>query len=173
MLCQAFHRFGQKLVRRLPKEQQRPETDTAISLSTLDLVVLSVDHILGAGEIWAFITAWNLIFSYVADTAMVALTWNLAFDYLRENRISQTLHENIAPHVSRVLTEYLDFFVVGLVLFLMELPTLRINHFLLVSRAVTMLKLLILSFIIITGFIKGDLHNWKLTEEDYVKAGLN
>ena len=25
----------------------------------------------------------------------------------------------------------------------------------------------VLSFIIVSGFIKGDLHNWKLTEQDY------
>ncbi|XP_039081083.1 cationic amino acid transporter 3-like [Hyaena hyaena] len=230
MLCQTFRRFGQKLVRRLPMEHQEAETDTAISLSTLDLVVLSIDQMLGAGvyvlagevasnqagpsfvicflvaglssilaglcyaeisariphygtaylysyvtigEIWAFITAWSLIISYVADTAMVVWTWHLAFNYLRENQFSQALHESIAPHVSRVLTEYLDFFVVGLVLFLMELPILRKSHFLLVSRVVTVVKLLILSFVIISGFIKGDLHNWKLTEEDYIKAGLN
>ena len=28
-------------------------------------------------------------------------------------------------------------------------------------------NLLVLIFIIITGFIKGDLHNWRLTEQDY------
>ena len=28
-------------------------------------------------------------------------------------------------------------------------------------------NLLVLIFIIITGFVKGDLHNWKLTEQDY------
>ncbi|CAD7672118.1 unnamed protein product [Nyctereutes procyonoides] len=70
-------------------------------------------------------------------------------------------------------SEYVDFFVVGLVLFLMELPTLRINHFFLVSKAIILVKILILSFIILSGFIKGDLHNWKLTEEDYIKDGLN
>ena len=28
-------------------------------------------------------------------------------------------------------------------------------------------NLLVLIFIIITGFIKGDLHNWRLREQDY------
>ncbi|XP_034502416.1 cationic amino acid transporter 3-like [Ailuropoda melanoleuca] len=125
------------------------------------------------GELWAFITGWIIILSYVANTAMVVRTWNLAFDYLRENQMSQTLHESISPHASRVLTEYLDFFVVGLLLLFMELPALRISHSSLVSRVVTLVKLLVLSFVIVAGFIKGDLHNWKLTEEDYIKAGLN
>lgn len=37
------------------------------------------------------------------------------------------------------------------------------------------MNLLVLGFVIVSGFIKGDLHNWKLTEEDYelAMAGLN
>ena len=34
----------------------------------------------------------------------------------------------------------------------------------------TGINLLVLSFIILTGFIKGDLHNWQLTEQDYKLA---
>lgn len=37
----------------------------------------------------------------------------------------------------------------------------------LVNKVFTGLNLLVLSFIIISGIIKGDPHNWKLTEEDY------
>ena len=37
----------------------------------------------------------------------------------------------------------------------------------LVNKVFTGLNLLVLSFTILFGFIKGDLHNWKLTEEDY------
>ena len=39
-----------------------------------------------------------------------------------------------------------------------------------VYRVFTGINLLVLSFIIISGFIKGDLHNWKLTEQDYALA---
>ena len=34
----------------------------------------------------------------------------------------------------------------------------------------TGINILVLGFIIISGFIKGDLHNWKLTEQDYTLA---
>ena len=37
----------------------------------------------------------------------------------------------------------------------------------LVGKISTGINLLVLSFIIVSGFIKGDLHNWKLTEQDY------
>ncbi|XP_038315808.1 cationic amino acid transporter 3-like [Canis lupus familiaris] len=125
------------------------------------------------GELGAFITGWNLILFFVAGTTIVACAWSLAFNNLPGNQISQALHESISPHVPRVFAEYLDFFVVGLVLLLIGLLTLRITEFSLATKAFTLVKVLVLSFIIMSGFIKGDLHNWKLTEEDYIKAGLN
>ncbi|VFV41277.1 cationic amino acid transporter [Lynx pardinus] len=125
------------------------------------------------GELWAFITGWNLIFSLVADTANVTRAWILAFANLLGNQISQTLRERILLYVPQVLAEYLVFFVVGLVLLLMELQTLNHSQFFLITKVITLVKLLVLGFVIISGFIKGDLHNWKLTEEDYIKAGLN
>ncbi|XP_039081081.1 cationic amino acid transporter 3-like [Hyaena hyaena] len=125
------------------------------------------------GELWAFITGWNLILSLVANKAIVAHAWILAFDNLRGNKISQTLHESISALISRVFTEYLDFFVVGLVLLLLDLWTLRISWTFQVTKVFTSVKILVLGFVIISGFIKGDLHNWKLTEEDYIKVGLN
>ncbi|XP_040344645.1 cationic amino acid transporter 3-like [Herpailurus yagouaroundi] len=125
------------------------------------------------GELWAFITGWNLIIFFVAHTATMAQAWTLAFDNLLGNQISQTLHESISPNVPQVLGEILGFIVVGLVLLLMELLILRSSWIFLVSKVVILVKLLTLTFVIIAGFIKGDLHNWKLTEEDYVKAGLN
>ena len=37
----------------------------------------------------------------------------------------------------------------------------------LLYKVFTGINVSVLSFIIISGFIKGDLHNWKLTEQDY------
>ena len=104
---------------------------------------------------------------------MVARAWILAFDYLRLDKISQTLHGNTSAYVSHVLTGYLDFFVWGLLLLLIEFWNLWYISFVSVTKVVTLVKLLVLSFVIMSGFIKGDLHNWQLTEEDYIKAGLN
>ncbi|XP_029811223.1 cationic amino acid transporter 3-like [Suricata suricatta] len=125
------------------------------------------------GELWAFITGWNFILSYVAGTAIVIQAGTLAFDILLGNQNSHTLHESIAQQVPRVLVEHPNFFVVSLVYFLIELQTLRFSQSFLVTKVITLVKLLVLGFVIISGFIKGDLHNWKLTEEDFLKAGFN
>ena len=40
----------------------------------------------------------------------------------------------------------------------------------LVSKVSAGINVLLLSFMILSGFIKGDLHNWQLTEQDYKLA---
>nr|XP_055193756.1 cationic amino acid transporter 3 isoform X3 [Nyctereutes procyonoides] len=127
------------------------------------------------GELWAFTTGWNLILSYVIGTASVARAWSSAFDNLIGNHISQTLQGSISLHVPHVLAEYPDFFAMGLVLLLTGLLALGASESALVTKVFTVVNLLVLGFVIISGFIKGDLHNWKLTEGDYklTVAGLN
>lgn len=41
------------------------------------------------------------------------------------------------------------------------------NESALVTKVFTGMNLLVLGFVIISGFIKGELRNWKLTKEDY------
>ncbi|XP_003471001.2 cationic amino acid transporter 3 [Cavia porcellus] len=127
------------------------------------------------GELWAFTTGWNLILSYVIGTASVARAWSSAFDNLIGNHISHTLKGTISLHVPHVLAEYPDFFAMGLVLLLTGLLALGARESALVTKVFTVVNLLVLGFVIISGFIKGDLHNWMLTEGDYnlAVAGLN
>ncbi|XP_004646873.1 cationic amino acid transporter 3 [Octodon degus] len=127
------------------------------------------------GELWAFTTGWNLILSYVIGTASVARAWSSAFDNLIGNHISHALKGTISLHVPHVLAEYPDFFAMGLVLLLTGLLALGASESALVTKVFTVVNLLVLGFVIISGFIKGDLHNWKLTEDDYnlAVAGLN
>ncbi|XP_044917450.1 cationic amino acid transporter 3-like [Felis catus] len=230
MLCQAFHRFGQKLVRRRPLEEEVFEISFERSLSTLDLVALGVGRTIGAGvyilacemisnqagpsivicilvaglsfvltglcyaeisawvphsgssylytyviigELWAFITGWNLILSFTADTVIYTMTWVLTFENLLGNQMSQTLRESISQHIPQVLVDNLGYFAVALLLLLREIEYMNFYELFALSKVFTLVKILVLSFVIISGFIKGDLHNWQLTEEDYVKAGLN
>ncbi|EFB29212.1 hypothetical protein PANDA_021191, partial [Ailuropoda melanoleuca] len=125
------------------------------------------------GEIWAFITGWNLILSNVASIAIRIWAWTLALDHLFGNKIFQAFQETISPHVPGVFAEILGFFVMFLVLLLLELLTWNMKQLSLFTNVVTSVNILVLSFVIMSGFMKGDLHNWKLTEEDYVQAGLN
>uniref|UniRef100_A0A8C6AGB4 Cationic amino acid transporter C-terminal domain-containing protein n=1 Tax=Monodon monoceros TaxID=40151 RepID=A0A8C6AGB4_MONMO len=119
------------------------------------------------GQLCAFITGWNLILSYVIGAASVARAWSSALDSLTGNHISQALQGTFSLHVPYFLAKYPDFFALGLVLLLTGVLVLGARESALVNKVFTGLNLLVLSFVVISGFVKGDLHNWRLTEQDY------
>ncbi|KAM4664250.1 cationic amino acid transporter 3 [Discoglossus pictus] len=120
------------------------------------------------GEIWAFTTGWNLILSYVLGTASVARAWSSTFDNIIGNHISNFFKERISISVEDVLAKYPDFFALLIVILLTVLLAVGVSESALVNKIFTAINLLVLGFVIVAGFIKGDVKNWKLTEEDYI-----
>ncbi|XP_043293043.1 cationic amino acid transporter 3-like [Cervus canadensis] len=119
------------------------------------------------GQLYAFVIGWNRILPLGIGTASLARASSYIFDSLIGNHISQALQETFSLHLPYSLATYADFFALGLVLLMTGLLVLGAPESILVTKISIGSNLLVLIFIIITGFIKGDLHNWRLTEQDY------
>ncbi|XP_034034974.1 cationic amino acid transporter 2 family protein [Thalassophryne amazonica] len=120
------------------------------------------------GEIWAFITGWTALMSYIIGTSSLAKAWSVIFDELTGKVLSNILSKQTAMHVPG-LAVYPDFFAAGFTIILVGILAFGVKEVASVHRILLTIDLLVILFVTVSGFIKGNIHNWAIIE-DFIKC---
>ncbi|KAM7232929.1 hypothetical protein CapIbe_015065 [Capra ibex] len=171
MLLQFVRQFGQKLIRKQPPKPIDESKRPVALLNIQNLVILGVGRMLRgamylvAGTVAKYIAGPATIISF-----LVAALFSMFSGFCYAEFAAWVPHPGSAYLYSYVTMGQLYAFIIGwnsILPLVIGLLVLGARESILVTKISIGTNLLVLIFIIITGFVKGDLHNWRLAEQDY------
>ncbi|XP_063925550.1 cationic amino acid transporter 2 isoform X1 [Zophobas morio] len=118
------------------------------------------------GEFFAFVIGWNLILEYLIGSATVVKALFLYIDELANNVMSQFFQENMPIMEEGDLGQYADIFSLGLSIVFSVAIALGAKESSWVNNIFTLINLLVVVTVIISGLWKVNAYNWAIPQEE-------
>lgn len=120
---------------------------------------------LALGEIWAFIIGWNLILENVLASALLGNEFSKFVNSISGDRISAFMTENVANWTVKGFRRFPDFIGFTIVIFFSLMAATGPRKPALFMRFATLINLLVVLFIVLSGFYFMDTTNWETLEK--------
>lgn len=127
---------------------------------------------IGLGEIWAFIIGWNLILENILASALLGNEFSKFMNSISGGRIYKFMTENVAHWRVKGFRSFPDFIAFAIVLVFSVLSATGPRKPALFMRLASLINLLVVLFVVLSGFYFMDTSNWE-TLEKFAPYGFN
>ena len=124
------------------------------------------------GEIWAFIVGWNVILENILAIALLGNEFSKFMNSISGDRMYSFMKENVANWDVNGIRPFPDFIAFAIVIIFIVLSATGPRKPALFMRLATTINLLVILFVILSGFYFMDTTNWD-TLEKFAPYGFN
>ena len=115
------------------------------------------------GEIWAFIVGWNVILENILAIALLGNEFSKFMNSISGDRMYSFMKENVANWDVNGIRPFPDFIAFAIVIIFIVLSATGPRKPALFMRLATTINLLVILFVILSGFYFMDTTNWGYT----------
>ncbi|CAF1017363.1 unnamed protein product [Didymodactylos carnosus] len=114
------------------------------------------------GEMLAFLIGWTSIVGGITSLAVSSRTWSRYFDSLLNNKVKNFTTTHIAywPKLEPPFSHYPDILAFDITMFLLLVMLIGLKSSKWLTNSLTIINMLALLFISITGFVLGSIQNY-------------
>lgn len=125
------------------------------------------------GEIWAFLIGWNVILENMIGGAAVARAWSGYLDSIFNHAIQNFTETHVMQWDVPFLAHYPDILAAGILIVAMVFISFGVQVSSYLNHIFSTISMVVITFILIFGFILAEPANWSQKEGGFAPFGLS